>query len=102
MSGDFDDEYDESFTAFTRRVESALRRTVSGLGSRETAVVFTSGGAIAVVASALTGAGADQWQRLNAVTVNTGVTKIVVGARGTTLVSFNEHAHLEPDHITYR
>ena len=35
-------------------------------------------------------------------TVNTGVSKIVRGSRGTTLVTFNEHDHLSPDLLTYR
>ncbi|HSV39167.1 MAG TPA: histidine phosphatase family protein [Nocardioidaceae bacterium] len=102
MTGDFDDEYDESFSAFTGRVDAALRRTVEGLGSGDTAVVFTSGGAIGAVASALLGGSTDLWSRLNSVTVNTGITKVVVGSRGMTLVSFNDHVHLEPDHVTYR
>jgi broad specificity phosphatase PhoE len=102
MTGDFDEEYDESFSAFTGRVDAALRRTASGLGSGDTAVVVTSGGAIAAVASALLAGSTDLWQRLNSVTVNTGVTKIVVGSRGMTLVSFNDHVHLEPDRVTYR
>ena len=33
---------------------------------------------------------------------DTSVTKVVVGRRGATLVSFNEHAHLEADGLTYR
>jgi broad specificity phosphatase PhoE len=102
MTGDYDEEYDESFPAFTSRVDAALRRTTEGLGSGDTAVVFTSGGAIASMASGLLGGGTDLWQRLNSVTVNTGITKVVVGSRGMTLVSFNDHVHLEPDHVTYR
>ena len=102
MTGDFDEEYDESFAAFTARVDAALRRTVDGLGSGDTAVVFTSGGAIAAVASAVLEGTSDLWQRLNAVTVNTGITKLVVGSRGVTLVSFNDHVHLEPHLVTYR
>jgi broad specificity phosphatase PhoE len=102
MTGDFDEEYDESFSAFTGRVDAAMQRTVEAIGSGDTAVVFTSGGAIAAVASGLLGGGPDLWQRLNSVTVNTGITKIVVGSRGMTLVSFNDHVHLEPDHVTYR
>ena len=37
--------------------------------------------------------------------VNTGVTKLVTGRRGVTMVSFNEHGHLEgrdPELLTYR
>ena len=51
--------------------------------------------------SALAGDGA-LWLRLNQVTVNTGVTRIVSGRRGLTLVSYNEHTHLGEDLLTYR
>jgi broad specificity phosphatase PhoE len=101
-SGRYDDDYDEPFFRFTSRVESALRRTASGLGSGDVAVVFTSGGPISWVAATLLGGGIDMWMRLNPVTINASVAKVVVGARGTTLVSLNDHSHLEPDHVTYR
>ena len=101
-SGQYDADYDEPFFTFTARVESALRRTATGLGSGETAVVFTSGGPISWVAATLLGGGIDMWMRLNPVTINASVAKVVVGARGTTLVSVNDHSHLEPDHVTYR
>ena len=57
------------------------------------------------VAASLLAGGADLWTQLNPVTVNSSVTKIVVGRRGATLVSFNDHSHLEAaggGHITYR
>ncbi len=101
-AGHHDGEYDEPFHVFSGRVESALRRTSADLGSGETAVVYTSGGPISWVAATLLGGGVDTWMRLNPVTVNASVTKVVVGARGTTLVSLNEHSHLEPEHVTYR
>jgi broad specificity phosphatase PhoE len=101
-SGRYDEDYDEPFFTFSSRVESALRRTASGLGSGEVAVVFTSGGPIAWVAATLLGGGIDMWMRLNPVTINASVAKVVVGSRGTTLVSVNDHGHLEPDHVTYR
>ena len=101
-SGRYDADYDEPFFTFTSRVESALRRTASGLGSGDVAVVFTSGGPISWVAATLLGGGIDMWMRLNPVTINASVAKVVVGARGTTLVSLNDHSHLEPDHLTYR
>ena len=101
-SGQYDEDYDEPFFTFTSRVEAALRRTASGLGSGEAAVVFTSGGPISWVAATLLGGGIDMWMRVNPVTINASVAKVVVGARGTTLVSLNDHSHLEPDHVTYR
>ena len=102
VSGDFDADYDEPFDVFTDRVGSALRRTASGLGSGDVAVVSTSGGPLSWVAASLLGGGVDTWKRLNPVTVNASVTKVVVGSRGTTLVSFNEHGHLDPAEVTYR
>jgi broad specificity phosphatase PhoE len=101
-AGGHDEEYDEPFDVFTGRVESALRRTSSLLGPGDVAVVLTSGGPISWVAASLLGGGVSTWMRLNPVTVNASVTKLVVGSRGTTLVSLNEHAHLEPDRVTYR
>ncbi len=101
-AGGHDDDYDEPFHLFRARVESALRRTVSGLGSGDVAVVCTSGGPIGWVAASLLGGGVDTWMRLNPVMINASVSKVVVGRGGTTLVSLNDHSHLEPGRVTYR
>ncbi len=105
-SGAHDEEYDESFAAFSARVETALARLVQALPAGGTAVVLTSGGPIAWAAASLladsTSARTDLWLRLNPVSVNTGVSTVVCGSRGTTLVSFNAHDHLSPDLLTYR
>ena len=101
-----DEAYDESFGAFTSRVELAMTRLASALPAKGTAVVLTSGGAIAWVVAALladaTPARTDLWLRLNPVSINTGTSTIVRGRRGTTLVAFNAHDHLSPDLLTYR
>lgn len=96
------DDYDESFADFSQRVSSALDRTVASLEPKGTAVVFTSGGPVAWAVAARLGGGADLWSRLNQVVINASVTSFVVGARGATLLAFNEHTHLSPDHQTYR
>jgi broad specificity phosphatase PhoE len=102
-SGAHAEEYDESFVHFGARVEEALRRTVERLDRSDTAVVFTSGGPVAWVATSLLGGDPGLWTQLNPVTVNASVTKVVVGRRGRTLVSFNDHGHLEaPGLVTYR
>lgn len=98
------DDYRESFAAFGQRVREALQRT-----PREgTVVVVTSGGPIAVTAAALL-ADADAtrtelWRRLSVVCANTGVTRLVAGRRGLTLVTFNDDAHFDvaPELRTYR
>ncbi|MET1059181.1 MAG: histidine phosphatase family protein [Nocardioides sp.] len=110
VSGSFDADYTESFAAFGTRVLEALRRAQSRVGPDGTAVVFTSGGPVSWVAAALLAGGPENidpaagriWASLNRVVVNSSVTKVVHGSRGTTLVSFNEHVHLEGDVLTYR
>jgi broad specificity phosphatase PhoE len=106
-SGDHDEHYDESFAAFTSRVDAAMARLVETLPAKGTAVVLTSGGPIAWAAAELLADGpparTDLWLRLNPVSINSGVSTVVCGARGTTLVSFNAHDHLtSPDLLTYR
>jgi broad specificity phosphatase PhoE len=103
-AGRHDHEYGESFTAFGDRVLGALDALVARLDPSGTAVVVTSGGPIARITAGLLGGDVDVHRRAAPVVVNTSVTKVVVGQRGATLVSFNEHSHLEatPELLTYR
>lgn len=100
-SGENDEDYHEPFAEFADRVGAALKRAAAPTG---TVLVVTSGGPISWVSASLLGGGAELWGRLNVVCVNSGVTKLVAGRRGITLVSFNEHTHLEAraDLLTYR
>lgn len=99
------DDYDESFASFTARVSEALLRAAESDG---TTAVFTSGGPIAWVCASLladeTPVRTGLWHRLNRVCANSGITHVVSGRRGVTLVSFNEHTHLEgsPELLSYR
>ncbi len=96
------DDYEETFGQFGTRVGAALER----LTSAGTTVVFSSGGPISWTTAALLADGPARvalWRRLNVVCANTAVTRIITGRRGTTLVSFNEHAHLDgTDLLSYR
>ena len=66
-------------------------------------MVFTSGGPIAAVVSRLLSGGDALWATLNPVTVNTAITKVVSGRSGLTMVSYNEHGHLDgTELLTYR
>ena len=96
LSGEHDGDYRESWTVFGDRVLGALDRVGDG-----TTLVVTSGGPVAVVVSSLLESPA-AYSRLAPVTVNAAFTRIVTGSRGRTLVSFNEHAHLPGDLLTYR
>lgn len=96
------DDYDESFAHFSERVGAALDRAIGVVDPKCTAVVFTSGGPIAWAAATRLDGDAHLWLRLNQVTINAGVTSFVVGARGATMLAYNEHTHLSPAHQTYR
>jgi broad specificity phosphatase PhoE len=84
-----------SWPAFTERVQGAFAELTRSVESGETALVSTSGGPIAAIAVRLLGLPPEGFVALNRVAVNAGVTKVVTGASGATLVSFNEHAYLE-------
>jgi broad specificity phosphatase PhoE len=79
---------------FSAAGAAALEQLAAELGRGETALVFTSGGTIAAICAALLEAPA-AFIALNRVLVNTGVSKLVIGAAGTSLISVNDHSHLE-------
>lgn len=104
-AGEHDDDYHEPFPAFLARVQGALDDLVASLGRDDCAVVATSGGVIAAVCAGLWQLDPTAWAGLNRVIVNTSVTKVVAGRQGLTLLSINDHAHLEGVHrdlLTYR
>lgn len=95
----------ETWPAFLARCRDALADLVASLGKGEHAVVFTSGGVIATICGLLMGTPETGLLKLNRVTVNGGITKLVSGRGGVTLLSFNEHPHFEADAaslLTYR
>lgn len=95
----------QSWPHFLESRERALAELAATLGSGETALVFTSGGVIAALGGHLLGGHPDLFPTLNRVLVNTGITKLAVGRAGTSLISFNEHAHIDDGGgklLTYR
>lgn len=95
----------QTWPQFSGLGAAALEDLAADLGSGETAVIVTSGGAIAAVVGALLGAPAEVFAALNRTLVNAGVTKIAIGATGTNVLSVNDHSHLEAvdrSLVTYR
>jgi broad specificity phosphatase PhoE len=95
----------ESWHEFSAGINAAIEELLTGLGSGATAVVFTSGGVIAAVCAKLLGLDAAGFVAVNRVAVNGAMTKLVHGRSGTSLVSYNDHAHFEGEHrdlLTYR
>lgn len=100
-----DESSERSWPGFRDRVTAALRELAGSLSSGQTAVVSTSGGPVAAICVELLGLPHESFVSFNRVMVNGGVTKIVTGRAGMTLVSFNEHAYLdlpELSLVTYR
>jgi broad specificity phosphatase PhoE len=85
----------QPWPSFLGEVRSALDDVAAELSSGEAAVVVSSSGVIAALATSLFGLPPEAFVALNHVAVNTGVSKVVLGRRGLTMVSYNEHAHLE-------
>ena len=100
-----DDDYAEAWPHFVDRCMAGLQDLTTRLSSGETALVFTSGGPISAICSRLLATSIPGWLQLNRATINCGVTKVVNGRSGISLVTFNGHAHFEGDYSslqTYR
>lgn len=91
-----------TWRAFADGALAAVETLVAGLETGQDAVVVTSGGILSALCSALLGAGTGAVVALNRVTVNAAISTLVVGSGGVSLVSFNEHAHLPREQVTYR
>ena len=96
--GEHDHDYAESYGGFTARANAAL----ADLADEGTVVAVSSGGPIAAIATALLDGSAATYRRLLPGIVNTGITRVIAGRRGLTLLSFNEHQHLSPELVSHR
>jgi broad specificity phosphatase PhoE len=95
----------EPWPDFEARLASALDELAGTLGKGETALAVSSGGAIAAITASRLGLAPEALVAFNHVSINTGITKLTIGRGGTTLISVNEHAHLDeadPALISYR
>jgi broad specificity phosphatase PhoE len=90
----------ETWPAFNDRVRAALQ--AAGTSGSGTSVVVSSGGVIGAISVGLLGVDPVSFPRLNRVTINCGITRVIFGSAGTTLVSFNEQGHLAVGERTYR
>ncbi|HEY2267085.1 MAG TPA: histidine phosphatase family protein [Streptosporangiaceae bacterium] len=94
-------EYGETHDTFIDRVQASIADLVTKPGGT---VAVTSGGVIAAYCALSLGLPVERWPSLARLVVNASITKIISGRTGTSLVTFNDHAHLESDRalITYR
>ncbi|MGI9085773.1 MAG: histidine phosphatase family protein [Aeromicrobium sp.] len=95
-------EADLAYTDWHGSVVGSFERVLEAAGSGQHVAVFTSGGPIATVVSHLLAGDDSLFIRLNAVVVNASVTTVINGSTGPRVLSFNEHAHLPRDLVTFR
>jgi broad specificity phosphatase PhoE len=104
VDGVHDGEYQLTWPTFRSNVMHALQ-TLTAHPAR-TIWAFTSGGPIAVLANALLDAPVAQTFKLSWPLVNTGLTRLRLGQRGATLITYNAWPHLEhtgnPQLVTLR
>jgi broad specificity phosphatase PhoE len=93
VNGAYDADYSRTWAAFRADVLETLRQLADH--PARTIWAFTSGGPIAVIANALLQAPESQTFQLSWPLVNTGVTRLRLGSRGATLVTYNAWPHLE-------
>ena len=96
---------DASWAAFVAGAVGALRELSVSIDRGRDAVVVTSGGLLAALCSTLLHLPPQGVVALNRVTANASVTTLVVGSSGTSLLTFNDHAHFTGDRrhlLTYR
>ena len=103
--GRHDAEYDETWAGFVDRVAAALDRASARDG---VTVVASAGGPIAAACAMLVDRDASPaelgrlWGSFNTVLANSSVTRVREGSTGRRLLTFNEHAHLPRELVTYR
>ena len=106
MSGRYDTDYRETWTAFRGRCVGALARVQADAGRSQRAVVFSSGGPISAIAQELLGLSDARTAALNWTIANTAVTKLLHSGNQISLSYLNAYPHLEqtrePKNITYR
>ena len=97
-------DYSVSWNAFKETIWSEFKEVAASLANSEKAIIFTSGGPIAVLLLKLLDLKDSQFIDIQGSITNASITKIDVGKTRFSLNTFNEHAHLELDKglLTYR
>ncbi|MFZ2511332.1 MAG: histidine phosphatase family protein [Gordonia sp. (in: high G+C Gram-positive bacteria)] len=84
----------ETYPEYVARMSAAAQRAAALAGSGQTVLAVSSAGTITALVAQLWGVPAQSWPALARAMVNASITKVIVGRRGLTVVSVNEHAHL--------
>jgi broad specificity phosphatase PhoE len=97
---------EETWEAFSTRVNDGLRDIITPMQSSRNVAVFTSGGPIAVILKQLLQLSNETTLALNWQIANCSVTKLHYNGRRTSLAFFNNYTHLQSSRhenwVTYR
>jgi broad specificity phosphatase PhoE len=85
----------ESYRDYRARAEAAARDLAAQAGSGRTVVAVSSAGTIAAVLATLWGLDDERWLTVARTMINTSVTKLIAGRTGLSIVSVNDHAHVD-------
>lgn len=90
------EQYNESWTQFTTRLIAAFNDLIENHQGK-TILVYSSGGAISIIASLLLGLPLEQFIRINGTLVNAGITKAVARGKDKDILlsTLNEHHMFE-------
>jgi broad specificity phosphatase PhoE len=94
-----------TWARFSGGIHAALDEVFADLPKSTAALVFTSGGVISAVCAAMLSAPPAGYLAVNRTMANAGITKLVGGRSGISLVSVNEHGHFDGarrELLTYR
>ena len=107
VSGDFDNDYKESWQTFNTRVNQGLTDVIANADGKNV-IIFTSGGPISVMAQRCLDLSIEKTFELNWTLINGGISQLLYSSSNPeriSLASFNEQQHLGVlgnKFITYR
>jgi broad specificity phosphatase PhoE len=111
VSGEFDEEYTETWSSFRDRTLAAFQRVVDRLQvngespQAKRTVIFTSGGPIGAIVGEVLNLSIKDTFAINSVLANTSVTKLLSSKQRTSLSYLNNYSHLQrgtEQMVTYR
>ncbi|GGF14601.1 histidine phosphatase family protein [Williamsia phyllosphaerae] len=85
----------ETYEQYRQRADAAFDNLIAHAGSGKTVLAVSSAGTIAAIIARLWGIDDDRWLAIARTMINTSVTKILIGSSGASVVSINDHAHVD-------
>lgn len=85
----------ETYEQYRKRCALALDAVRELAGHGQTVVAVSSSGTITQIVAQIWGLSESRWITLSRTMINASITKLIVGSTGVSVVSVNEHSHLD-------